>query len=333
MMRDQSILLLILLGVCSTIFAGEASGQGNQCPFAHSIVTFSTSVKIREEPDFTSELRGSLPGNVAYNISDSLRKAEGCWVRIGVEWVYTPEKYIQEVVEGPATGNISSDNCFNSSEAYITGKMNIREEATTRSKTIDQAEPRTLYRVSGSYQGDTWCWLELYGSKGWMAYTDCVSGDISSVLPSIEIEGHTWLTGKILKAFEFLSDKSPRWFNYTVPKIRAIVGYDSALEAQARVIPRYRTITMGSFIRNMRNSQDHVAALAATFIHEACHVHQWDRGGRYFLDWAAEQECYTLEARALRNIDPGNPEIEWLKCWGEVYPLTSTCDLTLGLKW
>ena len=208
-MRDQSILLLILLGVCSTIFAGVAYGQGDQCPTANSIVTFSTSVKIRKEPDFSSQLQGSVPGNVAYKISDSLRKAEGCWVKIGVEWVYAPEKYIQEVVAGPATGNTASDNCFSGSEAYVTGKMNIREETTTRSKIIEQAESRTVYRVMGSYQGDTWCWLELYGGKGWMAYTDYVSEDISSVLPSIEIEGHTWLTSKILKAFEFLSDKSP----------------------------------------------------------------------------------------------------------------------------
>ena len=332
-MRDQFLWSLLFLAVCSTTFAGLVGGQDDQCVPPNSVVTFSTSVKIRQNPDFRSELRGSLPGNVAYIVSESLQTAEGCWVEIGIEWVFAPDKYIQELIVRPTTSNTAYDNCFNGSATFITGKMNIREDATTSSNVIDQAQPRTVLRVRGSRQGDTWCWLKLYGSRGWIAVTEFVSEDISSVLPSIEIEGHMWLTSKILKAFEFLSDKSPRWFNYTVPKLRAIVGYDPTLEAKAQIVPRTRTITMGSFTRNMRNTQDHIAVLASTFIHEACHVHQWDRGDRYILDWAAEQECYTLEARALRNIDPGNPDIEWLECWGEVYPLTSTCDLTVGFKW
>ena len=196
-MRDQSILSFLWLAVFSTIFAGVASGQGDQCFPANGIITFSTTVKVREEPDFLSELRGTLPANAAYRISDSLLTADGCWVEIGVEWVFAPDKYIKGIAAGPATGSSASDICFDSSAAYVTGRMNIREEATTRSNIIKQAEPRTVYRVRGSFQGDTWCWLELYGTRGWMAYTDYISEDISSVLPSIEIEGHTWLTSKL----------------------------------------------------------------------------------------------------------------------------------------
>ncbi len=337
--RKEIFIFLVLLVICGAIFAGITNAQTREnCPKTGDVITFTGNFNIRSNPGFSTDaVSRSVVGETLAGHSYTVAEVDPgrvCQIRVSQGWVSALSSAWSYSVrlEGDTTTPLSIDDaCYLSNVAYVTGKMNIREEATTKSKVINQTETRTAYHVRGSHQGDTWCWLKL--DRGWMADTDYVSKDISSVLPPIEIEGHTWLTSKILKAFEFLSNKSPRWFNYTVPKIHTIVEYDSGLEAIAQVNPRRRTITMGNYMRDMRDTQDHIANLAATFIHEACHVYQWDSGDKVSVfDFSGisrlERECYGVEAGALSNIAPGHRQIQGLRCFARRY------DALLGShKW
>lgn len=205
--------------------------------------------------------------------------------------------------------------------------MNIRERPTVNSNKAGTTEYGESYKVAGTHEGDTYCWLKI--SKGWIAHISFVSHDIAAILP--EIEGEDWFKSKVIQAFEFIHRKSPTWFNYTVPKLKTVVP-DPDLEREevnAQVLVRTRHISINPKYAR-RESR---AMLASTLVHEACHVHQWDRGERYLVSFFAEPECYDIQADALSQMSPGHTNVKWLRCWAEHYPSQFLCKYELNPPW
>ena len=74
------------------------------------------------------------------------------------------------------TVNLSTtaqSGCYSHGTAYVLGNMNIRQSPTTDSPVVATAGAGDSFSVSGSQQGDDWCWLSI--SAGWMAKTSRVS--------------------------------------------------------------------------------------------------------------------------------------------------------------
>ena len=218
--------------------------------------------------------------------------------------------------------------CFPHDTAYLIGEMNIREKPTTNSKRVGATNRGEAYKVSDAYEGDDYCWLKT--DKGWIAHISYVSHDISDILP--RISGNVAYKNKVVRAFKYIHDRSTKWFDYTVPKIGEIVfapdlgKSDNQADTNATMYVRQRKMELSErYMRSVSTTE-----LASTLIHEACHVHQWDRGDRYLVSFLAEPECYSIEADALSQLSPGHPDVPWLRCWAKHYPSTFLCKYEVG---
>lgn len=172
-------------------------------------------------------------------------------------------------------------------------------------------------------------------SRGYDAYQNNQCGGVyftnSGAINLPLIEGEEWFKQRIVGAFEFLRNNSPKWFNYTVSKISRIVGmhdltsrygrkaFALAYAAQKKVEIDYNAVQKDDW------------PLHNVLVHEACHMHQWD-GGKYdswswVLNWDKEPECYEIQAQALSEMLPGDRRINTLKCFAEYHPFESFCGL------
>ena len=219
-------------------------------------------------------------------------------------------------------------SCYQHDHAYITGTMNVRENATTRSAIIVKVVRGSEFAVLGSEQGNTYCWIEL--DEGWMAVTAYVTDRFTAILP--EISGDQSFIDSVKDAFALLNNKSPRYFEYVASRINQIISDsnlgvgDNGNPVNARVLVRTGALRLNpSFLRTWDT-----AFVASALVHEACHVKQWNDGKRATLfdfagAWKLERECYRVEAHALTKISPGHPEIKGLRCYARRFPSTILC--------
>ncbi len=238
----------------------------------------------------------------------------------------TPTAILEPTVT-PTVTPTPVPQCYEHEWAYLTGSMNIRERPTVNSNKAGATEQGESYRVVETHEGDSYCWLKI--SRGWIAHISFVSPDIADILPTIQ--GDDWFTSRVIQAFQYMHDRSSKWFKYTAPKIRTVVA-DSGLEREevnARVLVDRRHVSINPiYVR-----RDSSAMLASTLVHEACHVHQWDRGERYLVSFLAEPECYDIQADALSAMSPGHENVKWLRCWAEHYPSQFLCEYELNPPW
>ena len=290
------------------------AAQDNCYPYDDAIVTRDTTLRL--SPRVASPHDELATVGETFEVLGSNHYGFHCWVETITGWLigaYLRPSDLSTAADSPSS-------CYEGHWTYVTGTMNIRESHTTASPVVGQAHAVESYKVTKSHQGETWCWLQI--SKGWMALTSYVSNDIIDVLPPIK--GDEQFKNKVVRAFEFISGKSPRWFGYTVPKIQEIRP-DPDLEANARVVASTGRVTISSnFIRE--NGRD-FAMLASTLIHEACHVHQWDRGKALFIGLGLGKGMLYIRSNCLVADSPRHPDIEALRCWGKHYPITSLCNL------
>ncbi len=217
--------------------------------------------------------------------------------------------------------------CYEHERAYLTGSMNIRERPTVNSNKMGATDRGESYEITATHEGDTYCWLKI--SKGWIAHISFVSHDIADILP--KIEGDDRFRTRVIDAFAYIHRKSSKWFRYTVPKFKTVAA-DSDLEREevnARVLVSRRHVSINPIYARRESP----AMLASTLVHEACHVHQWDRGERYLVSFLAEPECYDVQADALSAMSPGHENVKWLRCWAEHYPSQFLCKYELNPPW
>ena len=67
--------------------------------------------------------------------------------------------------------------CYQSGIVYLTGTMNIREQASTSSRVVRQSSPGESFDILSSQQGSTYCWLE--SEDGWIAETRLVQSSVA----------------------------------------------------------------------------------------------------------------------------------------------------------
>ena len=122
-----------------------------------------------------------------------------------------------------------------------------------------------------------------------------------------------------------MEQESPQWFKYTASIIRSMVPADlSADKALAQVA--HNGTNQVKVDRNGIRGND-IAFMASALVHEACHLYQYkEDNSSYLSQYDREKECYTIQAKALREIDRKHKMIDALRCAAESYPLTSLCE-------
>ena len=143
--------------------------------FAADAARLTGAMNIRSEASISGAKIGSArPGT--YTVSRSTPGERYCWLHIGSGWiaktslVSAAASASQPIRQQPSAG---AQACFSYDTAYVTGRMNIRAEASANSEKVGLAQPGT-YAVAGSAQGESYCWVNI--DRGWIAKTLRVSG-------------------------------------------------------------------------------------------------------------------------------------------------------------
>ena len=143
--------------------------------FAHTSARLTGRMNIRAEASINGDrVDVAQPGS--YSVSGSMQGETYCWLDIGSGWI-AKTRLVRGTtsVSNPSSQPVQQpgDGCFFNEVAYVTGRTNIRAEASTTGEKTGLAQPGS-YSVSTSTQGETYCWLKI--GKGWIAKKSMVSG-------------------------------------------------------------------------------------------------------------------------------------------------------------
>ena len=287
--------------------------------YMSSKVYVTGTMNIRSGPTVSNRKVGTAQAGQSFSVSRSQRSDDYCWLKISKGWIAKTARVrmtasamdtVSTSSTAPVTG-ASGGRCYPSSTAYITGSVNVREQATANSKVVQSVRAGQALRVQSSAQGDTYCWVKTL--HGWIAKT----GRVSSTKPPVytpsttnraglpQITGDAPFVSKVIAAYNYLRDRAPTWFNYAVSKTRTVViTYDSASFAYVN----------RKHVEVSHEHTDPLILLASVLVHEACHMHQWDAGRYKRLDpKTREVECLDMQLDLILQLEPGSSVVSKLR--------------------
>lgn len=340
--------LIILLTLCGLIIVAFTDAQNAQALddscFPHKTLYTVARVELRDgDSRFAKELEKTRV-NKTYTVVRSYTDwlFGSCWIQTTRGWLLRrPTGSVIKPGAPPAQQTDStsathttttSPSCYSSSKAYITGTMNIRSGPSTENSKVGSASLGDSFTVSQSQREGDYCWLKI--GKGWIAQTGRVQSTKPAVKPSSDlppIEGSELFRQHVIEAFEFLRTKSPKWFDYTTPKIRKVVESSSSNGAVGWVTLANRNANHATVsIRGNSILEEGGWPLYAVLVHEACHIHQWNDGkyqkSKWFsIDGEDERECFGVQAQAMSEIVPNDPLIPVTRCFAKKYPYQYVC--------
>ncbi len=333
-MKSKSCVIIIaLLSLSYSIM-----GQSNCYP--HDSAYLTGGMNIRSSYSASSRVVGTARAGDSFAVSQSRRGATWCWLDIGRGWLAKTSRVspTPPVQTSPSQSNppANIDNCCFVDRQCQTDQewqdgwwafKNGQCAAPAPSSSATSANVDNCCFIGWQcHNDDDW-------SRGYQAFQNNQCGGNAITNPGAlnlpEIVGNDWFRRQIIEAFEFLRANSPKWFNYTAPKIRQIVEKPELIskygrEAYAQVNVRTRRVEVSSAALREGNWPLHNA-----LIHEACHIHQWDSGKydgwSWNLSFDKEPECYEVQIQALSEMMPDARLIRRLRCYAEHHPFESFC--------
>ena len=224
------------------------------------------------------------------------------------------------------TGRASADagGCFHYAQAKILSRTN------TYSRPVDTlglhtsnsgALPAgTVVEVLASLKLKRLCWIQF--DNGWLANSRVAVEPVDALPALTEQEA---AERNIEAALEHLKESSDHWYGYVAEVVKEInVVPDLTLDDEpAAAVAHFPEQTVSIHPRHTRESSPSV--LAATLVHEACHLRQGLSGyannaGIFERETRRERQCYTINALALQKLDANEEDlIEKLRCLGREY--------------
>ena len=296
-MKIKTCIVITLILATYHLVVGQ-----NTC-YSHSNAYLIGNMNIRESFSTTSQVVGTASVGDTFSVSQSRRGATWCWLDIGEGWLAKTSRVVSTPPVRAGTPPVNQpanvDNC-----CFVNRQCNSEQQ-----------------------------W-----SDGYWAYqrNECpvshVSAPaVSSTLPPIH--GSSEFIGGIAAAFNFLRNNSQEWFNYSISGIKSIHPKSSyqnptLRERQAKAFILIESREM--YVEQEFALEEEIAFLASVFVHEACHVYQWQSGNYSRWDWILnttdiERECYGIQATALSKISPGHRYIRRLRCEEKRYPFALFC--------
>ena len=338
-MKTKSFVIIMLLLSLPSVIAGQRS-----C-YPHEAAHLTGSMNIRDSFSASSRVVATARAGDSFAVSQSRRGAAWCWLKVGRGWLAKTSRVSPTPPEpaSPAQTNqpANVDNCCfvdrqcQTDQEWENGYWAFKNghcaaPAQTISTTPSNAD-NCCFIGWQCHNDDDW-------RRGYHAFQNNQCGGNAITNPAAlnlpEIQGSNWFRQQIMDAFEFLRLNSPKWFNYTAPKIRKIVEV-AELENKYGGEQAYANISLPDKTVQVRTSAIRPESwpVHSMLVHEACHAHQWDSGKYDRWSWSLgldiEPECYEVQAQALAEMMPGDRRIRALKCFAEYYPFTSFC----GFSW
>ena len=307
----------------------QTSAQNGDTCFPHKSLYTTGEIDIRNDISRSSSSSEKTVSNQTYAVLESKTDSFGsCWIKINGGWILRRATG-SSVKPGEAgvttTATTGSSKCYAASRAYITGNMNIRRGPSTNHTKVGLALSGESFTVSQSKRDEDYCWLKI--SKGWMADTGRVQANKPAVVqaqPSAKtsttssisstnldglppIDGDATFQSGIVKAFNYMRNRAPNWFNYVTAKVRS-VGSHGAPGGKAHVHQKRITINPSYYPNTME--------LASVLVHEACHIYQFDRGNWQGVSvLTLEEECTQVQIDMVGQVAPGSGWLSRLRRW------------------
>ena len=311
---SQLVLLTIICGFISALFTGNASVQSlsDSC-FPHKTLHTVVPVEIRRRNSHFSGAVGKTTLNKTYTVYQVYKAPlfGSCWIKISDGWILRraensaikPGSREQRTTRTSTTTPpiVAVTRCYTSRKAYITGTMNIRSGPSTSNNKVGSANAGDSFTVSGSHDGEDYCWLEI--SKGWIAKTGRVQST-KPVVPADEVTypsivGSEAFVNDVKRAFRYLASNSANWYSYVRSVTRSIESSEATIGARAYTKSRHMEINPNHSLDTME--------LASVLIHEACHFYQAIQGRLDSLSRLhRETECVRIQIDFVEEVSPNS---------------------------
>lgn len=320
----------MIFSLLSGIYSAQPSSSLDESCFPYKTLHTISPVDIRDDREYRARWVGKTVAWQAYSIYETSRvvSSGSCWIKISTGWVL---RVVNSNTIRPGSPNrpsntrtITTSNigsgCYTSADAYITGNMNIRSGPSTGHSKTGLALAGESHPVSKSEQGNSYCWLKI--AKGWIAKTGRVSAtkqiaytpSATNMTDLPSVEGGELFRAKISKAWNYLRDKSSKWFSYVVSANFSLIqeSWRTGISTSSRRLE----------IVDTRSYTGDIVVLSSIFIHEACHVYQWNQGRWQDLSLRQrESECYQKQVEAVSQYAPGSQSyIDELRRYAENPP-------------
>ena len=242
------------------------------------------------------------------DIIGSKRSGPWCWLQVADGWLIDSARSLSSEPYASDLGQARyASRCYAGAKAYVSGVMNIRSGASTRSPVVAKARAGDAFVVLGSMAGTDWCWLKV--NRGWLANTARVS---STVLP---IAGSREFVRQVESALNWLELEAPEWHNYVIGGVEKIseIANTGGGRCGAIAYPAQRGIGIESCMVNWAQQRGISASprldqleLAIYIAHEACHIHRHEAGFKYNAATRAreEEECMKPMLGVKVSLDP-----------------------------
>lgn len=199
-------------------------------------------------------------------------------------------------------------------QIQIRYNTNLRSTYSLNGDIVETATAGTTLLVIGDF--NRWLNIRRNGNAVWncsfnfdwivarWVYSDTggqCGAPIQQVVDGVIVEGSSEFNARIIQAMNLVKSRSPEWYSYSITGARKIREFpwtrgDGTLEQSYN-------LTTGFVARSS------ISYLAATFVHENCHIQRWLNGFDVgeLEDLAEDPVCDTVATNALNVIAPGAP--------------------------
>jgi len=320
-MKASFIVLLFLLG------SMVAQAQGS-C-FSHGAAVVSSPMNIRQSHNIGSPVIRTVAAGESLPVSSSTRSGGYCWLQVAGGWMAQTRR----VQPGQPASVPNVDNCCfvdrqcNTDQEWTDGYWDFQNKqcAVPAQTTSTSSQPSN---IDNCCFVDRQCTTDDEWARGYQAYQnyECRQlspGEASAIAPYPPIEGTPDFVTRIRTGLDWLRERSSKWYLYVAQPTRHIKVSAGDLFGSAISFAYGRSARLEIHPEHL----DPPSNLASWLVHEACHLHQWNRGWRVKV-WdfdgkkAKEDECYGKQVEMLNELAPGHSllwQIPRLLEWGLYY--------------
>ncbi len=315
------VALFVLALSTGTSFTQSTRAPDDDSCFPHKTLYTTVSIEFTDDNSRFSTEIGRTVRNKVYKVVRSERDwlfGSSCWIQTTRGWLLRrPSGSVIRPGEPKTTSTTrtttTSSKCYSASKAYITGTMNMRAGASTNSKITKKAHAGDSFAIKNSVRKGDYCWIQTSGGL-WMAKTGRVqstkpvvrtttnrtTATTTSTCAAPPIHGSAELKKVVRNAYNALGS----WCGYVQSANPSSIG--ETYIGCGQMDGDRRQIKIG--IRwSLFCQQDDAVRVASALVHEACHLHQYNSGVRFWYDniHIHEPPCYRKQIEFLRSVAPG----------------------------
>lgn len=299
-------LALLMFLICAMIPAPLAQDTEGACSSRDTVYPLVKTAILNDPSSQGTRVRHASAWE-RLEIIGSKFSGPWCWLQVSDGWLIDSARALSsEPYASDMDQARYASRCYAGAKAYVSGEMNIRSGASTRSPVVAKARTGDVFAVSGSMAGTDWCWLKI--NLGWLANTARVR---STKMP---IVGSSEFVRQVEASLNWMETKAVEWHNYVMSGVDKIFELSSSGPGWCGgfAYPGQRGVGLQTCLINWAQQQGISSSarldqleLATLLAHEACHIHTYEAGINYSaMGLDEEEECMKPMFGVRVALDP-----------------------------